>query len=129
MHNQDIERDAGLYREWYDQMLEVENKMYDEKAIVENFYALPDNIINNFIEYLNWLKIEFLKLSTWKAEESRDLVYRKWLFTATTKFLEMFSTVRASRDQWISKVDKITWMNVQDKIIQEAIKKQEGKNI
>lgn len=98
VHNQDIERDAGIYREWYNDMLEVENKMYDQKRYIDVFNTLPDNILNTFIEYLNRLKIEFLRLTVKRANEVEDLIYRNGLFTATTKFLEMFAQAKAIRE-------------------------------
>lgn len=110
-------------------MLEVENKMYDQKRYIEVFNTLPDNILNTFIEYLNRLKIEFLRLTVKRANEVEDLIYRNGLFTATTKFLEMFAQAKAIREGWKKEVDQITWINLQDKVIKEAIKKQEWKNI
>jgi len=109
-------------------MLAVENKMYDTRY-EEFFENLPDRITNTFIEYLNWLKIEFLKLSVKKSNELEDLIYRNGLFIATESFLKMFAKAKAIKEWGKTDTDPLTWVTIQDKTYQELIKKQEDKNV
>jgi len=109
-------------------MLDVENKVF-QKTYMDIFEALPDNIINTFIEYLQRLKVEFMRLSIKRTQEVEDTIYRNGLMTATTKFLEMFAQVKAGRDINKHETDKITGDNIQDKKLKEIQKKQEWKNI
>jgi hypothetical protein len=113
---------------WYDDMIAVENKMYDTKY--EDFFEkLPDMVTNTMIEYLNRLKIEFLKLSVKRSNEVEDIIYRNGLFTATESFLKMFAKAKAIKDTGKFETDPLTGKTLQDKEYQELVKKQEDKNV
>jgi hypothetical protein len=93
--------------EWYERMLAVENLIYNKNY--EDFFSkMPDAIINTMVEYLNWLKVEFLKLSVKKSDEVKDLVYRNGLFTATTSLLSMFAKAKATKDNGKFESDPIS---------------------
>ena len=130
LQNQCFSLEAQLEetKERYDKMLEVENLVYTWNY-QEFFNNIPDKILINIVEYLSWIKVEFLKLTTRGTSKVEDIIYRNGLFTWVTKILELFKTSLSVKNQGKFESDNITWKLLQDKDVQEILKMQEWKNV
>lgn len=85
------------------------------------FNTIPDRILNTVIDYLNYSKIEAIKLSSRTANDIKDIRYRNGVFTGIECLLKVFATALATKDVGKYDVDNITWELVKWQMDEKSI--------